>query len=64
VVITADHGCDPTWRGSDHTREKVPVLVCGARRSSAIGKRSGFADIGATVAHHLELPRLAHGTPF
>jgi phosphopentomutase len=64
VVITADHGCDPTWRGSDHTREQVPVLVCGARRSSAIGERSGFADIGATVAHHLELPRLAHGTPF
>jgi len=64
VVVTADHGCDPTWRGSDHTREQVPVLVCGPRRPTAIGKRSGFADIGATVAHHLELPPLAHGIRF
>jgi phosphopentomutase len=64
VVVTADHGCDPTWRGSDHTREQVPVLVHRSRRSSSIGKRSGFADIGATVAHHLQLPPLAHGIPF
>jgi phosphopentomutase len=64
VIVTADHGCDPTWRGSDHTREQVPVLVYRTRHSSSIGKRSGFADIGATVAHHLELPPLAHGMPF
>jgi phosphopentomutase len=64
LVITADHGCDPTWRGSDHTREQVPVLISGAARSLPIGKRIGFADIGATVARHLELPPLAHGTPF
>jgi phosphopentomutase len=64
LVITADHGCDPTWRGTDHTREQVPVLVAGAPRSSPIGKRTGFADIGATVAHHLELPHLSHGLPF
>jgi phosphopentomutase len=64
VVVTADHGCDPTWRGSDHTREQVPVLVQRSRHSSSIGKRSGFADIGATVAHHLQLPPLAHGVPF
>jgi phosphopentomutase len=64
LVITADHGCDPTWRGSDHTREQVPVLVAGTSRLSPIGKRSGFADIGATVARHLDLPPLAHGSPF
>src|SRR4051794_38306793 len=64
IVITADHGCDPTWPGNDHTREQVPVLVCGGRRSTAVGTRRGFADLGATVARHLELPPLAHGTPF
>jgi phosphopentomutase len=64
LVITADHGCDPTWRGSDHTREQVPVLVAGTPRSTPIGKRSGFADIGATVARHLALPPLPHGSPF
>ena len=64
VIVTADHGCDPTWRGSDHTREQVPVLVYRSQRSSSIGKRSGFADIGATVARHLGLPPLAHGVPF
>jgi phosphopentomutase len=64
LVITADHGCDPTWRGSDHTREQVPVLVAGVSRSRPIGKRIGFADIGATVARHLALPPLAHGSPF
>jgi phosphopentomutase len=64
LVITADHGCDPTWPGSDHTREQVPVLVAGTPRAGPIGKRSGFADIGATVARHLELPPLAHGEPF
>jgi phosphopentomutase len=64
VIVTADHGCDPTWRGSDHTREQVPVLVYRSRHFSAIGRRSGFADIGATVAHHLQLPPLAHGMAF
>ena len=64
LVITADHGCDPTWPGSDHTREQVPVLVAGTPRSSQIGRRRGFADVGATVARHLGLPPLAHGSPF
>lgn len=64
LVITADHGCDPTWPGSDHTREQVPVLVAGTPRSSPIGRRRGFADIGATVARHLDLPPLAHGSAF
>lgn len=64
IIITADHGCDPTWPGTDHTREQVPVLVVSDRGMTAIGKRSGFADIGATVARHLELPPLRHGLPF
>jgi phosphopentomutase len=64
VVITADHGCDPSWPGTDHTREQVPILLVSAKERPAIGQRTGFADIGATVARHLELPRLAHGLAF
>jgi phosphopentomutase len=64
LVITADHGCDPTWCGTDHTREQVPILVACGREMPGIGRRSSFADIGASVARHLELPPLLHGTPF
>lgn len=64
LIVTADHGCDPTWAGSDHTREQVPVLLAGAPRRSPIGRRNGFADMGATVAHHLGLPPPACGVPF
>ncbi|MBV9561430.1 MAG: phosphopentomutase [Bradyrhizobium sp.] len=64
LVITADHGCDPTWPGTDHTREQVPVLLWSGKQRAPIGQRTGFADIGATVARHLELPPLAHGQPF
>lgn len=56
TVITADHGCDPTWRGTDHTREQVPILAFGPRiGDGSIGKRETFADIAASVAHHLVL---------
>ena len=64
LVITADHGCDPTWRGTDHTREQVPILVVCEREMPAVGRRTSFADIGASVAHHLKLPPLLHGRPF
>lgn len=64
LIITADHGCDPTWSGSDHTREQVPILAFGAKATTPIGRRAGFADIGATVARHLELPAPLHGTYF
>ncbi len=64
MIITADHGCDPTWTGTDHTREQVPILVAGAKYRAPIGKRTGFADIGAAVAQHLELPAPSHGVPF
>jgi phosphopentomutase len=64
LVITADHGCDPTWSGTDHTREQVPILVACEKEMPAIGRRSSFADIGATVARHVELPPPQHGLPF
>ena len=65
VVITADHGCDPTWRGSDHTRERVPILAYGPGIGAGdIGTRKTFADIGESVAAHLGLPAGRHGTSF
>lgn len=64
LIITADHGCDPTWAGTDHTREQVPILVANAKRAHRIGRRTGFADIGATVARHLDLPAPFHGIGF
>ncbi len=65
AIVTGDHGCDPTWEGSDHTRECIPIVAFGrevARRS--IGRRDSFADIGATVSRHLDLHAAAHGAPF
>jgi phosphopentomutase len=62
VLATADHGCDPTWRGSDHTREHVPVLFYGPGiPAGSLGKRTSFADMGQTLARHLGLSPLAHG---
>ena len=50
LIITADHGNDPTFKGTDHTRERVPLLVAGGRKPQNLGVRNSFADIGATVA--------------
>lgn len=62
VIITADHGNDPSWQGSDHTREHVPVLSFGAGvKQGAIGRRESFADIGATVLHHLKVADYTKG---
>jgi phosphopentomutase len=62
-LITADHGCDPTWPGSDHTREHVPVLWFGPGVVPRdLGRRTSFADMGQTLARHLGLAPLAHGT--
>lgn len=62
LIITADHGCDPTWRGTDHTRELVPILIVDGEKRGCFGIRETFADIGATVAAHLECGRPAAGT--
>lgn len=65
LILTADHGCDPTWRGTDHTRERVPVigLVKGGGPKE-IGVRDTFADIGESIAAHLGLAPGNHGTSF
>lgn len=61
-LITADHGCDPTWKGTDHTRERVPVLGFGPGvLPHALGVRPTLADIGQTIATWLGIPALAHG---
>lgn len=65
LLLTADHGCDPTWTGTDHTRERVPVFGTGPGLApAAIGLRNTFADIGETIAEHLGLPPGLHGTSF
>jgi len=56
VVITSDHGNDPSWHGYDHTREQVPILIFGPEiEAKAFGARSGFADISVVISQHLNL---------
>jgi len=50
MIITADHGNDPTFRGTDHTRERVPLLVVGGGEPHDLGIRESFSDVGASVA--------------
>jgi phosphopentomutase len=65
AIITADHGNDPTWRGTDHTREHVPILAFGPDIGAGpIGRRETFADMGATAAAHLGLAAIKHGRSF
>lgn len=62
AVLTADHGNDPTWEGTDHTREQIPAVFFGTNMDSrVIGARDSFADIGQTFARHLRLNALEHG---
>lgn len=62
ALITADHGCDPTWPGTDHTREHVPMLWFGPEVAPLdLGQRRSFADMGQTLARHFDLAPLAHG---
>jgi phosphopentomutase len=66
LVITADHGNDPTTSSTDHSREYVPVLVVGAgvRPDTDLGTRATFADLGQTLAEVLGAEPLAHGRSF
>jgi phosphopentomutase len=66
LIITADHGNDPTTPSTDHAREYVPLLVTGdrVRRDVALGTRTTFADLGQTLADNFSLGALANGTSF
>ena len=63
LALTADHGCDPTWLGSDHTREYVPLLMVSPdlQGVQSAGLRTGFADLGQTLAQHLGLAAISTG---
>jgi len=62
AILTADHGCDPTWHGSDHTRENVSFIMFGPDVAPRyLGRRESFADIGQTIARHLGVEPLKHG---
>ena len=50
LIITADHGNDPTWHGTDHTRERVPLLLAGSGPPRILGVRESFADVAASIA--------------
>ena len=62
MILTADHGNDPSWTGTDHTREQVPVLIAGLG-SGRIGQIN-FADVAASIAHHLNIPAQGPGRSF
>lgn len=66
LIITADHGCDPTYKGTDHTRENVPIAVVGKNIfvNTNIGTRNSFADIGQTIAEYFDIEKLQIGTSF
>ena len=65
VFLTADHGNDPTTPGTDHTRERVPLLAFGPGvRPAALGVRPSFCDLGQTVAEALAIPPLPRGDSF
>lgn len=66
LIITADHGNDPTYKGTDHTREYVPLLVYSPRftEGKELPLRTTFADIGATVADNFGVKLPENGTSF
>lgn len=62
LIITADHGCDPTWVGTEHTREHIPVLIHGKQLAGRdLGIRESFADIGQSLASYFNLPATDYG---
>jgi len=66
IFFTADHGVDPTYTGTDHTREHVPLLAYGTpvRAGVNLGVRPTFADLGQTLAQAFHVEPLAAGTSF
>lgn len=66
LIITADHGNDPTTAGTDHTRERTPILICGDRikRNLDLGTRASFADVAATIADLLGVKWAGVGSTF
>ena len=66
LFITADHGCDPGYPGTDHTREQIPVMVCGAAVKAGVNLGTGntYANIGATVLDMLGLKGNIKGESF
>ncbi|ALD15466.1 phosphopentomutase [Buchnera aphidicola (Aphis glycines)] len=61
-IITADHGCDPTWIGTDHTRENVPILIYSPdKKINFLGHRKTFSDIGQTIAKYFSLSEMQYG---
>ncbi len=66
LVVTADHGCDPTTPSTDHSREYVPLLVCGRRVNSGVdlGTRESFSDLGQTICGFFGAGRLGDGRSF
>ena len=66
VLLTADHGNDPTFPGTDHTREYVPILAYGPASAAGVdlGARGSFADVGATLAEIFGVAAPANGQSF
>ncbi|MDX3773252.1 phosphopentomutase [Chromatiaceae bacterium AAb-1] len=65
LILTADHGCDPTWHGTEHTREYIPVLAyLPGMQAADLGERATFADIGQTLADYFKLDKLEYGQSF
>jgi phosphopentomutase len=66
LFLTADHGCDPTAPGTDHTREFTPLVAFspGGTRGHHLGDRATFADLGATIADLFAIPPVGPGTSF
>jgi phosphopentomutase len=66
LLVTADHGCDPTTASTDHSREFVPILCYGPqlKKNVNLGTRQTFSDIGATIVEYFSLPKLKNGISF
>ncbi|OOF26711.1 phosphopentomutase [Salinivibrio sp. IB872] len=65
LILTADHGCDPTWPGTDHTREHIPALVYGSKvPAGSLGRRETFADIGQSLAAYFGTSPMDYGQSF